>query len=488
MTTILPSEAGPVSPADVQDLPRWIPAYGRWHRQWRARRADLLETVAVASVVVILAGFLARGGAAHLTTTGAILIACGQVTGLVVTDLILIQLLLASRVPWVDRVYGLDRALKAHRILGRITVPMVLVHAGALVAGYAVQDHLPAITAWAVEPSRMLSGVPHMVTATASMVLLIAVAVTSVRAARNAMGYERWHLVHLTTYAAVVLAIPHELADGSDIVGHPLMRLFWIGLYLLTAGSLVWWRALVPLGRSIWHQPYVERVVPEAPGVWSVWIRGRHLDRLGAQAGQFFNWRFLTRGMLLAAHPWSLSAVPGPRRLRITVRDLGDHSRKLRDLRPGTRVLIEGPYGAFTTERRERRRVVLVAAGIGITPVRALAEELVTGSGHEPGDVTLVYRADSTDHLALAAELRQLAAQSGLVLHLLVGPPVTDSWLPGDLTQGRSDATAFVGLVPELDRNDIYVCGPERWMDLVHASLDDAGVPRSQVHDERFVW
>ncbi len=140
------------------------------------------------------------------------------------------------------------------------------------------------------------------------------------------MGYERWHLVHLTAYAAVVLSVPHQLSDGSDLVGHPLVRAYWLGLYVLTAGAVLWWRALVPIARSLWHAPYVERVVEEAPGVWSVWIRGRHLDRLGAQAGQFFNWRFLTRGLFLAAHPWSLSARPGARRLRITVRDLGDHS------------------------------------------------------------------------------------------------------------------------------------------------------------------
>ena len=101
----------------------WIPAHGRWHRRWRARRADLLEALGIGSVVLVVVAFLARGGAAGLTTYAAILIAVGQVVGLVVTDLLLIQLLLASRVPWVDRVYGIDRALKAHRILGRVTVP-----------------------------------------------------------------------------------------------------------------------------------------------------------------------------------------------------------------------------------------------------------------------------------------------------------------------------------------------------------------------------
>ncbi len=487
MSSVSRTRSAPAAPAAGPD-PAWVPAHGRWHRRWRARRADLLEAAAVGSVVVVTAAFLARGGAAGLHSSAAMLIAVGQVVGLVVTDLLLIQMLLASRVPWVDRVYGMDRALKAHRILGRVTVPLILVHAGAIAAGYAARDSLPARTAWLVEPWRMLTGVPDMLTATIATGLFVVIAITSVRLARNAMGYERWHLVHVTAYAAVALSIPHQLSDGSDIAGHPWERTYWLGLYILTAGSLVWWRLLVPVFRTLRHAPYVERVVPEAPGVWSVWIRGRRLDRIGARAGQFFNWRFLTRGMLLAAHPWSLSAQPGATRLRITVRELGDHSERLQHLRPGTRVLIEGPYGAFTTERRQRRRVALLAAGIGITPVRALAEELCAGRGSSPGDVTLIYRADAADQLALGAELARLAEQTGLRLHLLVGPPVPRSWLPASTARGGTDGQALAALVPELRHHDVYVCGPQRWMDLVHASLDEAGVPRRQVHDERFVW
>jgi predicted ferric reductase len=469
--------------------PGWRPQYGRWHRQWRARRGDLLEGLAVSSVVVVVVAFLARGGIAHLGTTATMLIAAGQLLGLVATDLLLIQMLLAARLPWVDRVYGLDRALKAHRVLGRVTLPMLLMHAMTLTAGYAAQDGLSARSGWIVEPWRMLHGaVPDMVTATISILLMTLVAVTSIRAARNKMGYERWHLIHLTAYAAVLVSLPHQLSTGSDIARHPVERAYWLGLYVFTATCLLWWRFLVPIARSIWHAPYVEAVVPESPGVWSVWVRGRRLDRMGAQAGQYFTWRFLARGMLLAGHPWSLSAAPDRNRLRITVRELGDHSSRLPDLRPGTRVLLEGPYGAFTADRRVRRRVTLLAAGIGITPVRALAEELTAEHNSRPGEITLIYRADSDQQLALAGELAELARDTGLVLRLLVGPPVNGSWLPRDISAGRSDGVALASIVRDIDLQDVYVCGPQRWMDLVHLSLAQAGVPRRQIHDERFVW
>jgi ferredoxin-NADP reductase len=105
-----------------------------------------------------------------------------------------------------------------------------------------------------------------------------------------------------------------------------------------------------------------------------------------------------------------------------------------------------------------------------------------------PQDVTVLYRADTADQLALGRELQDLADRTGMALHLLVGPPVRGSWLPEPLSEGRADAAAVAALVPNVHLHDVYVCGPAAWMDLVHGSLADAGVPKEHVHDERFAW
>ncbi len=459
------------------------------HRQWQRRTADLLETVAVVSLVAIVAVFLRDGGSADLLSgdTATVLTACGRLTGLVVVDLLLIQFLLAARVPWVDRAYGIDRALKAHRVLGRVSLPLVLIHVETLVIAYAVQAHLSPWVGWAVEPFRMLSDVPDMLTAFAGTVLIVAVAVTSVRIARRKMSYERWHLVHLTAYAAVGLSIPHQLSIGSDLTRNGVVKAYWIALYVLVATSVVWWRILVPVIRTLRHGMRVESVTEELPGTWSVRITGRNLDRLPARSGQFLGWRFLSRGLWSTAHPWSLSSMPDGRHLRITVRDLGDHSRLLADLRPGTRVAVEGPYGAFTTAVRTHDRVLLVAAGIGVTPVRAVLEELVRHHTAAPGHVTVIVRVDDVDLIPLREELEHLTSVGGHQLHLLAGPPVRGSWLPSGLP-GGDDAARVRELVPDLNLHDVYVCGPPPWMTLVHHSLRKAGLRRGQVHDERFGW
>ncbi len=462
---------------------------GLSERRWRARVGDILEVTALAGLVLVVVLFLRDGGSLDLSTGPwpDRMVAVGRVTGLVAVNLLLLQLLLAARLPWVDRVYGNDRALKAHRVLGRVTVPLVLVHVETLVVGYAARDGLSSWTGWAVEPFRMLHDVPDLLTANVATALLVVIAVTSVRAAIRAVGYERWHLVHLTAYAAVALAVPHQLSTGSDLTTSPTVRVYWLALYAATAGAVIWWRVAVPVVRSLRHRLRVDQVVMEGPDTWSLWVSGRNLDQLDARAGQYLNWRFVAPGLWAFAHPWSLSRRPDGHRLRLTVRDLGDHSRALAELRPGTHVLIEGPYGAFTTLQRTRRRVLLIAAGIGVTPVRALLEEIVRDRAAEPGDVTVLYRADSEDQLVLRDEIVTLARRGGHDSRLLTGPPVPGSWLPAGL-RGTDDADRLRRLVGDPRSHDVYVCGPPGWMDLVHHSLREAGVPPTQIHDERFTW
>ncbi len=187
----------------------------------------------------------------------------------------------------------------------------------------------------------------------AALVGLIGLIITrgrrSVRSGRlrRRMRYETWWSAHLYMYLALALAFPHQIANGQSFVGHPLARLFWAVLWAVTAGVVLVFRVVVPIWRSLYHGLRVVGVQEEAAGVVSVICRGRHLDRLDIEGGQFFHWRFLARGHWWSAHPYSISALPRSGLIRFTVKDLGDHSQALSRLPIGTRVAIEGPYGAF---------------------------------------------------------------------------------------------------------------------------------------------
>ena len=274
---------------------------------------------------------------------------------------------------------------------------------------------------------------PGMLLAVAGTVALCAVVVTSMRAARRRLRYESWHLIHLYAYLGVGLALPHQLWTGQEFLTSPLATVYWWTLYAAALGSVLVWRVGLPVYRSLRHGLVVTEVRRENERVTTVTVGGRDLHRLPVRAGQFLHWRFLSGSGSSRAHPYSLSAAPDGRSLRITVAHLGDDSSALSRLRPGTRVMVEGPYGRLHAGVRTRRKVLLMASGIGITPMRALLEDLE----QQPGDVVLIYRARSEEDVILREELVALAESRGARLFIATGSRVPG---PGELAACRRRA------------------------------------------------
>ncbi|GAA4210569.1 ferredoxin reductase family protein [Microbispora amethystogenes] len=394
----------------------------------------------------------------------------GRVTGLLAGYAIAVLLALMARVPALERGVGADRLARWHSMGGRYVVGLAVAHVLLITWGYAVTERTDVVS----ETVTLNLTYPDVLKATAALLLLVGVGVVSARRIRPRMRYETWFHLHFYTYLATWLAFGHQLATGEEFIGDRPAQVAWYALYLGVAALLVWYRFLTPVRLALRHRLRVARVVREAPGVVSVHVTGRRLDRLGAEPGQFFRWRFLTRDLWWSPNPYSLSAAPRNGELRITVKDLGDQSRSLAGLRPGTRVLAEGPYGALTGRARRARRVLLVAGGIGITPMRALFEALPAA----PGDLTLLYRARDAGDLVFRAELEEIATARGATLHYCVGPRalVGDPFTPETLA----------ALVPGLRDHEVYVCGPDGMTAAVIAALRAAGVPRRRVHHESF--
>jgi predicted ferric reductase len=435
----------------------------------------MIRLVLAAGAAMVIGMWWYDTSAGSVSGLAAAVTAAGRVAGLLGSYLVLVQLLLMSRLPWFERSVGFDRLAGWHRGLGTNVVLLLVAHVLLVVEGYALTARRSATgELWTV-----LRTYPDMLKAATGLALFGLVAVTSVRVARARLSYEWWYWLHVGAYIAVALAFFHQVNAGADIVGRPAQRVLWFGLYGAVAGCVLLWRVGLPAVGWLRHSMLVERVVPEAAGVVSVWIRGRHLDRLAAEPGQFLLWRFLTPGHLWTAHPYSLSAAPTAHRLRITVKAAGDHSHALRWLRPGVPVLAEGPFGHFTPAAGVLPRVLLIAGGSGIGPIRALAEAFARRRRVRPDDVVVVYRASRPDDLALAGELEQLAGQRRLTVRFLVGRRYElgyDPLAPEQLAR----------LVPDLLHREIYICGPADMTTAVVAGLRLLGVRRGQLHTEEF--
>ncbi|MEU7999487.1 ferredoxin reductase family protein [Micromonospora sp. NPDC049060] len=370
-----------------------------------------------------------------------------------------------SRLPILERWAGGERIARWHRDVGATLLVAVLAHASLILVGYADLEDNPVLT----EAGVLLRDYEDMVSAFAAAGILVLVGLTSVRAIRTALPYELWHALHLSSYAVLLLGFAHQFSNGAQLFRPGPVRTFWIAMYVVVLAALLWGRVVAPLAFNLRHRLRVADVVAESPDTISIYLTGDRLERLEMLGGQFFRWRFLARGCWWQAHPFSVSAAANGRWLRLTVKVVGRHTADLRDLEAGTRVWAEGPSGTFTAAHRTRERALLIAGGSGITPIRAMLEELPPGAA-------LIYRARTPGDVLLHRELDWLAEARDTAIWYVVGS--RDD--PGPRQVMSPDGLRR--LVPDLARRDVYLCGPPGLVEQSLRVLREAGVPRRQIH------
>ncbi len=458
----------PATSFEIDRVLRRPPARSVWSTP------DVAYVVFVANAAVIV-GFWWYSSGFEITRNASDLFnGIGRVTGLLGTYLVLWQLLFMARLPWLEHAFGLERMAVLHKWNGYLAIGLLIGHTVFQTLGYQLGDGKNLVG----QLADFIASYQGLLAAIVALGLFVAVVVMSVSIARRGLAYETWYFIHLYAYLAVVLAFSHQLATGVDFAGNPAFVWYWCALYVVVGGSLVLYRLVGPLATYRRHRFRVHTIEKEARGVFSIYISGRDLDQFEAEAGQFAIWRFMDRRRWWQAHPFSISAVPNGRRLRITVKNIGDFTNDIHTLKPGTPILVDGPFGKFI-ERPKNSKVLLIAGGIGITPIRPLAEEMAA----DGFDVRVLYRAHSDGDLVFKKELDALTRQEDSVRvdYLLT--------MAGSRRQSREawfSPTSLAGLVPDIFDRVVYVCGPIGMMAVVRSSLDALGIPADQIRTEVF--
>ena len=408
---------------------------------------------------------LVDGSFSEYHLSGGLAMFLGSFTGMAGTYLALIMVVLASRMPALERVLGQNGVIHWHRRLAPWPIVLIAAHAVLLTLAYAES----AKTGVLHEAGAIVNTFPHMLTATIALGIMVGIGLISIRQIRVRIPRENWWLIHLLMYVALVLAFAHELVLGPSFVKHPFAQVSWIAAWSLAAATVLVYRVGFPVYRSLRHRLRVAEVKPEGPGVVSIILEGRQLDRLVIAGGQFFEWRFMTRGMWWQAHPFTVSALPQAPYLRLTVQGAGDFTRALAQVKVGTSVGIEGPYGAFTVFAGKANRVLLIAGGVGVTAARSLLEDLPVKS--RP---VVVLRARTDDDLLLDDEVEELVRHRKGTLHRLIG------------SRQVVPLNSIVKLVPDMAKRDVFISGSESFVRDAVAMALRAGVPSHALHQEAY--
>ena len=435
------------------------------------KRVFLYIFLIVILTIILSSWWNFSGSLVSSGNTASIMTGIARLVGLLAAVMMLLQLILIGRVKWVEAVFGLDKLSRLHRTNGYIILGLILLHPFLMTFGYSLTDG----TSYFSQLLTFLKFWEHVLLAFIGWAILLVTVGISISIVRRKLKYELWYYIHVFNYAAIILIFWHTRETTPDAQSITWL-IFWYGLYIFAFGNLIWFRFTRPSIKLMQHKFTVSRVEDLGPAT-SIYITGRNMNRFKITAGQFFIFRFLQKGFWTQAHPFSMSMAPNGKEVRLTAKKLGDFTNELPKIQIGTQVVIDGPHGVFTEKLITKDKLLFIAGGIGITPIRSMLE----GLGNRYPDKLLLYSNKSPAERILGNEIDALAMAN----KFKVVDIYNEAQIP-NAEFGRLDKTMLSRLVPDISSRDIFLCGPPPMMIALRNAMIELGVPKSQIHFERF--
>ena len=392
----------------------------------------------------------------------------GRIAGLLFQFFLLMQFVLIGRITWIEKLFGHDELNALHRKNGFSLLVVLICHPFFLVLSYA------ALTERSLT-QQILSflGNDDVFQAILAVFILLGTICLSMPFIRKKLKYEVWYLSHLTLYLAAFFAFEHQFIGGDFAKSWAVY--FWYALNYTVFTLVAYYRFVRPIWNSLRQSFVVEKVVQENESTYSVYITGRNMKEFHFLPGQFAHFFFFGKGFWFA-HPFSFSSTENGKNLRITVKNLGDYTSRISSLKAGTRVVIDGPLGRFVEVNPEQKKYLLIAGGIGITPIFALFQDFEA----KQKDIAFLYSNKTKDELIFEKEIENLKGKKILFLSNVEN---TQGFEEGRITKEKIQA-----LVPDFQEREVYICGPTSMMKAIAAGLQELGLSKSQIHYEKFSY
>ncbi len=408
----------------------------------------------------LLLSYLTRpGGVSNLNDLARVL-------GFTGFTILALQVALGSRIRLVDRPWGLDSAMRFHKWMGILAVLMLLVHPLFLLLSYRRMGWDRAFG--------VLRGVYGGILALA---LLLAVVFFAIFIRKIGLDYQHWRIKHkFSTMCVLVLGFAHGLRQGQTMSG-PMRGYFW-GLFIAAAGIYLYRNIYVIFwGRSRWK---VTSVSPETHDTYTLALQPEGDKAPHYRPGQFVFLRLNRPGRQSEEHPFTLSSSPthSPP-LNVTIKESGDFTDTIAQTRPGDQALVDGPFGRFSFLLDSPESLILIAGGVGITPILSMLRYLRDTNDRRP--CVLIFANKNEKDIIRREELQEMP-ENVTVTHVLSSP--SDEWKGYTGFIDRNIIKACAGEL--LDKADVYLCGPPPMMDTVTGELRALDIPRRRIHTERF--
>jgi len=403
-----------------------------------------------------------------------ILLALGRLTGLLAVYCVLLQFMLMGRAVWIEKVFGLDKLARVHRLNGYFSLGFILLHPLLIIMSYSMAGKINIVDQFL----DLILNYEDVLSAEIAVMIFVVIVFLSITMVRKKLKYELWYYIHLFTYLAIFLAFGHQLKQGGDFLGNKYFVYYWWTLYIFVVANMAVFRFLQPIYKSLKYRYRVADIVAETSEATSVYINCKNLRKWKFKPGQFIILTFLAKKFWYEAHPFSLSYLPKNDRIRVTIKNSGDFTARIPTLKKGIPMIIEGPYGTFTPQKNPDAKYLFIAGGVGITPIRALIEQLAPTN-----DIIVLYSNKTLQDTIFKKELDELSQKHSFPLHYIL---TEQPDYAGE--KGRLDQEKILRLVKDIKEREVYICGPIPMLDGMRKLIQEKeiGVQHNRIHFEKF--
>lgn len=387
------------------------------------------------------------------------------------TAMMAVMFVLTARFHRATAPFGIDLIYYFHRLTSLTAFLFVLAHPVILFVRYPdLASFLhPRYIPW------------HLVCGVISLLLMAALMVTSLWRKRLAIHYDGWRISHmLLAVAALVLAVAH-ISGTAHFSAMPWGNLLWKAIALSCLAVIIYVRLLRPL-QMLRHPYRVTQVIAERGSAWTLVLRPEGHGGFRFLPGQFAWLCLWSSPFAMREHPFSISSsaqLTGE--LHFTIKELGDFTQRVKNVKPGTIAYLDGPYGVFSVDRSQAAGFVLVAGGVGIAPIMSMLRTLADRGDCRP--VLLFYAYHTWERLTFREELERLATRLDLRTVYVLGEP-PQAW-QGE-TGFLSEEVFARHLPADKGERDCFICGPTPMIAVAEQVLSRQGIPLTRIHSELF--
>jgi predicted ferric reductase len=393
---------------------------------------------------------------------------------------ILIEFVLSGRFRTVSRTVGIDTIMRFHQLMARWLTVFILIHPFLYVT--PLMGHpLPWDTSRRLTLG--LSGA-SLTTGLIAWFALMAMVLLAIFREQRGTSYEAWRLSHGIAAVLIALLGAHHTIDAGRYSAHPTLAALWLFLLGVALFTLLWVYVLKPAWQL--RNPYEVRSVRQiALKTWELIVAPKQGAPIAFSAGQFVWLNIGHSPFSLCENPFSIASAPAARdQLAFVIKEVGDFTRSLGRLTPGTTAYVDGPHGNLTLDGRTGTGIALIAGGVGIAPLLGILRQLRHDKDRRP--IVVLYGNRVREQIVYADELSEMQADLNLrVEHVLGEPPL--NW------QGRTGVIGAAMLAAVFSHPDArswlyFVCGPLPMIESVEKALLAKGVPVRQIVSERFYY